>query len=156
MGPTSSSCKAMTSLRYAKPGKRKRAAKKRRNLKWACDADLQTKSRKELVKILDTAFASFIRKRDGKCVQCGKTEGLTCGHLFSRTAYSTRWDEENCWGQCLSENLYHEHNAFPFTRRVEQLIGRDKVEALHTRFRTPRKFKDHELIALILKYSEGK
>lgn len=110
------------------------------------------KSRKALVKLADKYFSEFIRKRDKKCIQCGTTQNLTCGHLFSRVAYSTRWDEENGWGQCASHNLRHEHDALPFTRVIEGILGREKVDALHRRFSTPRKFTNSELEEIINKY----
>jgi 5-methylcytosine-specific restriction endonuclease McrA len=110
--------------------------------------------RKRLVKKLDKVFGDWIKKRDGhKCVQCGTTSSITCGHLFSRANYSTRWDEENCYAQCMSENLRHEYEFEPFRRVVEARLGKEKYDALWLRHSTVKKFKNWELEELINKYS---
>lgn len=63
-------------------------------------------SRKNAVKELDKAFSEYIRARDGKCMQGGNCNGpLTCGHLITRSNYSTRWDEGNAFGQCSGHNF---------------------------------------------------
>lgn len=109
----------------------------------------KTKARKKLIKELDRVFSLYIRKRDGRCVVCGKTENLQCGHLFSRVAYSTRWDVGNCFAQCSGCNLRHEHDAWPFQRWYIKKFGQDHLEALHQRYRSIRKYKDAELAELI-------
>lgn len=102
-------------------------------------------SRKKLVSKLDKIFSEYIRNRDGICVQCGSINNLTCGHLFSRINYSTRWDEENCWCQCCGCNLRHEHEFEPFRRFVEGKIGRDKYDLLYQRHIQISKIRDYQL-----------
>ena len=109
-------------------------------------------SRKALVKKLDQAVSLYIRNRDKACVVCGTTERLTNGHLFSRVAYSTRWDvteDGNCHAQCMGCNLRHEHDAYPFNNWYIMKFGKDKWDELHLRYATPKKYKDFELIELI-------
>lgn len=108
--------------------------------------------RKKLVNKLDKLFSLWIRKRDGKCVQCGSTQNLTCGHLFSRVNYSTRWDEENCACQCMGCNLRHEMEFEPFRRVMEASLGHDKYESVWKRHVQIKKFKNFELQELIEKY----
>lgn len=110
-------------------------------------------SRKSLVIKLDKLFSLYIRNRDNNtCVVCGSTERPTCGHLFSRINYSTRWDEENCYCQCVGCNLRHEMSFEPFRRIVEARLGRIKYDALFQRHIKIRKFPDWELMDLIEKY----
>jgi len=75
--------------------------------------------RSSLIKRVDEAFSLFIRGRDGyRCFTCGKTKAIAslfgmsiqAGHLFSRTNYSTRWDELNTHAQCSGCNSYHENH----------------------------------------------
>ena len=58
---------------------------------------------------LDTVFSKYIRLRDAmpsgtfRCISCGKIKTLDqadCGHYFSRTHMSTRFDEDNCNAEC--------------------------------------------------------
>lgn len=108
--------------------------------------------RKSLVKKLDVLFSLYIRARDGYCVTCGSVEAPTNGHLFTSMAYSTRWDEENCWQQCWGCNYKHEFDPYPFTEFVRRKLGQKKYDALHLRYSTPRKYKDFELQELVEHY----
>lgn len=106
-------------------------------------------TRKGLVKKLDKVVSEYVRARDKRCVTCNSTERLGCGHIFSRIAYSTRWDLENCHAQCWACNYKHEYDPYPYMQWAEQKLGKDGLEALHIRYNTPRKFKDHDLEDLI-------
>lgn len=109
-------------------------------------------SRKSLVKKLDVAVSLYIRNRDKACVVCGSTEKLSNGHVFSRVAYSTRWDtseDGNCHCQCWSCNFRHEHDAYPYNNWYIIKFGKDKWDELHLRYATPKKYKDFELIDLL-------
>jgi hypothetical protein len=109
-------------------------------------------SRKTLVKKLDQAVSLYIRNRDKACVVCGSSERLNNGHIFSRTAYSTRWDiteDGNCHAQCWPCNYRHEHDSYPFNNWYIMKFGKDKWDELHRRYSTPQKYKDFELIELI-------
>ena len=102
-------------------------------------------SRKGLVRKLDKAVSLFVIARDKFCVTCGSSQNLTAGHLFSRIAYSTRWDFENVFAQCLSCNLRHEYDPYPLTNYYLGRFGKAGYDQLHSRYVTPRKFKDFEL-----------
>jgi len=110
--------------------------------------------RKKLIKKLDKVFSKFIRARDKHCVVCGTTQNLQCGHLFSRVAYSTRWDELNCHGQCASHNLLHEHDAYPFTDWFLRKFGKDQYDILHNRYAHHAIIKNWELILRITEFQE--
>ena len=69
---------------------------------------MAVKSRKNIVKKLDTVFSQYIRLRYAdnyivECYTCGiknHYKKMHCGHFMSRKHYSTRWDELNCQVQC--------------------------------------------------------
>ena len=109
--------------------------------------------RKKLVSKLDKVFSLYIRGRDKRCVLCGKREDLNCGHLLTRNAYSTRWDEQNCACVCTGCNLRHENDASHHTLWYIKKYGLTSYEALVLMHHTTRKFKNDELQALILEYT---
>lgn len=94
------------------------------------------KSEKTKVKDeLDRVFSLFIRARDKKCVQCGKTYNLTNGHLISRRKLETRWCEMNCNCQCTGCNLSHEYNREPYTIWFIDKYGSDEYKKLYEKSR---------------------
>ena len=108
--------------------------------------------RKKLVSRLDKVFSEYIRKRDGACVICGKRAPevrLTCGHLFSRVAYSTRWDESLAFCQCTGCNNRHEYDPGLFIIWFAEKFGWDKYEEGHKKHRTPVKYTNGQLVELI-------
>lgn len=102
-------------------------------------------SRKGLVKKLDKLVSQLVVERDGLCVTCGSKKTLGAGHLFSRIAYSTRWDLMNVYAQCWPCNFKHEHDPYPLTNYFIEIWGRQKLEDLHKRYVTPVKYKDFQL-----------
>ena len=72
-------------------------------------------SRKGLVKKLDKLVSQIVILRDKKCVVCGSTNRLGCGHLFTRRYYSTRWDLQYCYAHCWKCNFKNELDRYPFT-----------------------------------------
>lgn len=102
-------------------------------------------NRKLTVKKLDTAVSLFIRARDGRCVTCGSMEKLTNGHLWSRVAYSTRWDELNCHCQCWNCNYRHEFDPYHYQEWFKTKYGEEAYHELHRKFRVPVKYSTAEL-----------
>lgn len=111
-------------------------------------------NRKGLIKELDRVFSLFIRERDGECVTCHKKRDLTCSHLFSRVAHSTRWDEVNCHCQCRGCNMYHEHNPHIFTNWFIHKFGVDKYDWLLAKHKKTAKYPDFELLHMIESYRD--
>ena len=95
--------------------------------------------RQKAVKYADDMMSLYIRKRDGRCVQCGATEILTNGHLITRGKYSTRWDEANCYCQCTGCNLRHEHDFTTFQQWWVEQNGQEAYNALVLKSNTPVK-----------------
>lgn len=102
-------------------------------------------SRKTIVRKLDKLCGDIVKGRDGKCVICGTREKLTPGHIFSRIAYSTRWDLQNIATQCQSCNFRHESDPYPLFNWFTARYGIGALDELHKRYVTPRKFKTYQL-----------
>lgn len=117
-------------------------------------------TRKGWVRKLDKLVSQTVIKRDKKCLVCGTTQNLTCGHLFSRVAYSTRWDLRNCYAQCLSCNLKHEYDPYPMIYAVKGLVKMaidpdEFIDSLHRIYVTPHKYKTYELEELYKQFENG-
>lgn len=102
-------------------------------------------TRKGWVRKLDKLVGDIVKARDVTCVCCGTSRNLSPGHLFSRVAYSTRWDLDNVFCQCIPCNFRHESDPYPLMNYAEMILGKEGVEELHRKYVTPRKFKDFEL-----------
>ena len=113
---------------------------------------MNLKNRKTLIKAADKAASAYIIKRDGRCVVCGSTAHLTCGHLFSRVAFSTRWEEKNLYCQCAGCNLRHEYDPYALFEIATIRHGAEVIDDLHRRFRTPRKYNNADLAEIIDEY----
>lgn len=59
--------------------------------------------------LADKLFSDYIRKRDGSCVRCGKTESLTCSHYWGRKHENTRFDIWNAEALCNGCHMLWEH-----------------------------------------------
>lgn len=84
--------------------------------------------RKSLEKRLDVLVSTIVILRDGHCVTCGATSGLTCSHFVKREKKLVRWSRENCNAQCASCNLRHNYYPGAYTRYIESHYG---LETLH-------------------------
>lgn len=114
---------------------------------------IMSSKRRLLVKKVDKAFSDYIKARDHyTCVVCGSKERVAAGHLLSRVAYSTRWDETQVFCQCSSCNFLHEQNPGPFTAWYLKKFGAEKYLELEQRYWRSRKWKDWELEELIETY----
>ena len=107
-------------------------------------------SRKSLVRVCDREMSLFVRERDKRCVICGSTRNLTCGHLMSRVAYSTRWSFDNCFTQCSGCNFLHEHNPHPFVAWFVHTFGWEKYEELMARHNKAVKLSNSDLQEILL------
>jgi len=111
---------------------------------------MKRKTKQSLMRIqkkkLDKLFSEYIRLRDkNTCVLCGSTERSQCGHLFSRVALNTRWDEENSYCQCSGCNLRHEHDSYPYNNWFIEKFGKEKWDEMHRKWNTIRQWSLQEL-----------
>ena len=102
-------------------------------------------SRQLAVKHADAAFSLYIRARDGNVSVTGGQGAMTCSHLFSRTNYSTRWDDMNAFCQTAGENMRHEFDPSVLTLYFINRFGLDAYEALSRKFHTVTKLKTFEI-----------
>ena len=92
----------------------------------------ENETKQGLRKKLDKAHAELIRSR-GRCVTCGTSRSITCGHLIHRAKWATRWDTEangNCHPQCWNCNYHHEEDALLFTSWYIRQWGEQQYEML--------------------------
>ena len=99
--------------------------------------------RKRAVDYADKWFSLYIRDRDKKCAVCGSSGSLQCGHIFSRIAYSTRWDERNAFALCSSDNMAAEYDPWPMLEAARK--KGIKLDVLHLDYVRPRKFSTEEI-----------
>lgn len=96
----------------------------------------------------DQVFSEYIRRRDNRCVRCGKYQGewkrLQCSHFFGRRKESVRFDPQNADGLCAGCHIYFGSN--PESCRAFKLaqLGEDAYNALCVRANTPAR-KDCKL-----------
>src|SRR4030042_2852627 len=102
-------------------------------------------TRKGIVRKLDKLVSQLVIKRDKACVVCGSTNRLCAGHLFSRIAYSTRWDLDNVYASCWNCNYRHEFDPYPMMKQITDRLGQKMVDELHRRYVKPQKFLTYEL-----------
>lgn len=91
---------------------------------------LKEKQRKKLIKKCDELVSLIVRKRDGKCVVCGSTQNLTCGHLITRNCKIIRWELTNNNCQCRSCNFTHEFRPERYTSWWVNKYGLDAYNEL--------------------------
>ena len=108
-------------------------------------------TRKGYVRRLDKVVSEIVQISDARCVTCGSYNSPTAGHLFSRVAYSTRWDLGNVFRQCLSCNFRHEHDPYRFIEWYRKNYGVAMYNRLHRKYEKPQKFTQPDLKELYLK-----
>lgn len=105
--------------------------------------------RKSAVNAADK-WASLDVRLDGKCVLNDEhCKGLiVCGHLFSRVAYSTRWDERNLYCLCSYHNIRQEDDpviARALLQYAESLWDPLIIAELHRLYESARPVKTWEI-----------
>lgn len=118
-----------------------------------------------LVRKLDEVFSKYIRLRDSRpfgykafrCISCGQVkpyDQMDCGHFIGRKNMATRFDENNCHGECRSCNRFSADHMIYYQRNLEQKIGVDKVDMIVARGHSTKKWTSWELEILITHYKE--
>ena len=67
----------------------------------------------------DVKFSEYIRKRDGKCLKCGRKERLQCSHFWSRNNSSVRYDQDNCTTLCYPCHYGDKVHGWEFNKQGE-------------------------------------
>lgn len=118
-----------------------------------------------LIRKLDKIFSEYIRLRDSKpygykyfrCISCGQLkpyDQMDCGHFIGRMHMATRFDEQNCHGECRMCNRFSADHMIYYQRNLESKIGKDRLEMLIARGRNTKKWTHWELEILIKHYTE--
>jgi 5-methylcytosine-specific restriction endonuclease McrA len=70
-------------------------------------------TRKYWIGQCDTAFALYIKARDGKCLHCGKVDTRhNCSHVIPKsTCEHLRWDENNAQDLCYYCHMQFWHKS---------------------------------------------
>ena len=117
----------------------------------------------DLVKKLDRVFAYYIRLRDimpngiGKCISCGKIKPyreLDCGHFYGRTNMATRFDEDNCNGECRGCNRASSDHLIFYQENLIKKIGIARFSSLREKAHSTKKWEAEELKRMIDYYSK--
>ena len=139
--------------------------KKKKGEKEASAKRVKKPSVATLVKKLDETFSLFIRLRDSRpfgykyfrCISCGQIkpfDQMDCGHFIGRTHMATRFDEQNCHGECRGCNRFSSDHMIYYQRNLERAIGKTKVDLLVARGHQTKKWSAYELEFLIRHYQE--
>ena len=124
---------------------------------------MKKRTPKSLKAELDAVFSRFIRRRGmsasgmNQCVSCGAVmdwQRLQCGHYYRRQHLGTRWNENNCWPQCMACNVWRRGNYASFARFMYDKFSKEDMDELDRLHRASVKLKPADLQALIEKYKE--
>ena len=98
-------------------------------------AVVKAKKRSWYVKELDRVFSLYIRQsKPPVCVTCGKKDepkNLQNGHYYSRGKLPTRWEEDNCWPQCVGCNVFKSGNYTEYALFMLKTLGEARLKELH-------------------------
>ena len=136
---------------------RRQIEKKKRLEKAKAKESLLT--HKDYLKLLQTAFNAYIRKRDKDlpCISCGRFIDKTnthASHYFSVGSYpNLRFNEDNVHASCNHCNLYLHGNISEYSIKLPQRIGIKRFESLkESRNKSTSKLSIPQIKELIKKY----
>jgi len=108
-------------------------------------------TRKALEKTLWKLTADFVKKRDGPCVTCGATEGLTISHWIKAGKQRVRYDTRNCNCQCSACNNAHNYYTYHYDNYMLRTYPREVLLELTELAKANKwKWKYHELESMIV------
>ncbi len=76
-----------------------------------------------LLQKADKVFSLYIRQRDGRCVRCGKADGLQCMHIISRRYRAVRWNDLNAMAGCMACHVFYTHRPLEWIEFVDRIRG---------------------------------
>ena len=133
----------MTTLGAPKPAPKAKKAKKRKS------------PRKVLEKTLWDTASLYIRKRDGICVTCGATEGLTMSHWIKAGKQRVRYDERNVNCQCSTCNGAHNRWTYFYDRYMLTHYGEKiMLELTELAMGNSWKWSQSDLETMLAEYKE--
>jgi len=118
----------------------------------------KSKTRSYYVKQLDKVFSEYIRRsKPPVCVTCGTKDEwkrLQNGHYYSRAKLPTRWNEDNCWPQCVACNMFRGGNYTEYALFMLKTLGEGKLRELHKLAISGEKVTTPVIKGMIEDYSE--
>lgn len=160
-------CSGKCALDHAQKDLQKVAeAKAKEQRKWVRQQKARLKSRGDYLKEAQQAFNRFIRLRDRlqPCISCGKYPDdanlitgsrIDAGHYRSVGACpELRFEELNCFAQCVKCNQHLSGNAVEYRIRLIQRIGQEVVEWLEGKHE-PKRYSIDELKAITKHYRKA-
>lgn len=75
----------------------------------------------------------FVRARDGRCMNCGATEGLQCMHIMSRRYSATRTAEDNAIAGCGRCHRIYTRDGTAWARFLLRIRTLDDLDGLYAR-----------------------
>ena len=113
---------------------------------------------KDYLKLAQTVFNAFIRKRDENepCISCGATnvEEFHAGHYVASTYQILRFNEDNVHKQCSRCNTHLRGNLISYREGLIYKIGLEEVEKLEAERHKTFKMSIPELKEMILLYKK--
>jgi len=114
------------------------------------------KTRSEWLNDLQKVFNKYIRERDKEqpCISCDKPKGAEqAGHYRSvGGSPELRFNENNCFGQCISCNMHKHGNLIEYRKRLIKRIGQEQVDYLERNDHEPLKLTVDEIKDIIKHY----
>ena len=109
-------------------------------------------SRKRLIAELDRLTSLIVRRRDGRCVTCGTSQGLQCSHFYSRRYLCVRFDLRNCNAMCAKCNRKHNRDRRPYERYMRETYGPSVIAELDSLRMGLEKVTDEALREMLQQY----
>ena len=90
---------------------------------------------------LDRMWSEYVRRRDGKCMFCGKTGRLEANHILSRAHMATRWNIANGIALCFRcHHIGFHHDPVSGAEKVREIIGENLYRELYALAHTVKPF----------------
>jgi hypothetical protein len=108
----------------------------------------------KLVDDLDIITSLIIRRRDGRCVQCGSRDRPTNGHVFPGRYLFLRWDirpDGQCHQQCWPCNYRHVNHQSDYYEWYINKFGLERFKELKREYYGSEKhWSDKEMRELLV------
>ena len=149
---TQKTCSVPCALELAKRDREKKERKEYLAQK------VKLRTRREWLKLAQTAFNSFIRLRDANlpCISCGRFHQgqYHAGHFLSTGAHpELRFDENNCHKQCAPCNDHLSGNIALYRQALIVKVGPEELARLEG-LNNPKKWTIPELQEILAVYKE--
>lgn len=77
---------------------------------------------------------------------------MQCGHFFSRSHKTIRWDERNTEVQCVGCNIFKHGNTAIYALRLQEKYGQGILKALEMSKNEQKVYTSKEFVDLIIYY----